>query len=254
MGSSYIPKKGAWLFVFFESGNINRPYYFGALDLENTKVLPENQLGSNYEDKWTIFKSHEGRVIVISDDPDDARIEIGGKKRKMIERKEKPTGDTKSVYEIDDNMTTILFDERKGKEKILIRSHKGDFIHFDIDERKIQIELEDDIEIVTKNNFYLTVDEDINILSKFGDIYIEAESGAIHMNSGTDIRSSAGGSHHELTQEDHRIGATNSIHRIAGGTINHDAGGTKFEQSGTSQPTEVAEEATEATPEGKRDT
>ena len=79
MGTSYIPKKGSWVFVFFEAGNVNRPYYFGALDLENTKVLPENQLGSNYEDKWTLFKSHDGRVIVVSDDPDDARIEIGGK-------------------------------------------------------------------------------------------------------------------------------------------------------------------------------
>ena len=57
MGSSYIPKIGSWTFVFFESGNINRPYYFGALELENTKVLPENQLGTNYEDKWTILKT-----------------------------------------------------------------------------------------------------------------------------------------------------------------------------------------------------
>lgn len=301
MGSSFIPKKGAWVFVFFESGNINRPYYFGALDLENTPVLPENQVGSNYEDKWTLFKSHEGRVIVVSDDPDDARVEIAGKKRKM---NTPPTGDTQSVYEIDDNMTTILFDERNGKEKILIRSYKGDFIHFDIDERKIQIEIEDDVEIECKNNFFLTVENDINILSRNGDIYIdaengsidmkaglanriaearvydinitaadninvltkydniyiEAESGALYVNTGTDLVTSAGGNHSELTQEDHKIGAVGSMHRIAGIDINHDAGCMKYEQSGTSQPADVpdnatkASSATEATPEGKRDT
>jgi hypothetical protein len=302
MGTSYIPKIGAWVFVFFEGGNINRPYYFGALDLENTPVLPENQLGSNYEDKWTIFKSHEGRVIVISDDEDDERIEIGGKKRQLTDP---PTGDTASVYTIDDNMTTILFDERHGKEKILIRSYKGDFIHFDIDERKIQIEIEDDVEIECNNNFYLTVENDINLLSRNGDIYIEAQNGSIHMksgldegdhdevrtgeinisasdninvlaaheniyieaesgsleiNTGTDLITSAGGNHSELTQQDHKIGAVGSMHRIAGLTINHDAGGIKYEQSGTAQPAEVpnnateATSATEATPEGKRNT
>jgi len=304
MGSSYIPRKGAWLFVFFESGNVNRPYYFGALDLENTPVLPENQLGSNYEDKWTIFKSHEGRVIVISDDEDDARVEIAGKKRKMIERDQKPTGDTQSVYEIDDNMTTILLDERSGKEKLLIRSYKGDFIHFDIDERKIQIQMEDDVEIEWKNNLFLTVENDINLLSRNGDIFIQAENGSINIKAGTDeskeqlrtreinitseddmnllseyeniyveaesgsleiktatdIISSAGGKHSELTQEDHIIGAVQNMHRIAGININHDAGGIKYEQSGTSQPAEVpdsataASPATEATPEGERNT
>jgi len=304
MGSSYIPRKGAWLFVFFESGNVNRPYYFGALDLENTPVLPENQLGSNYQDKWTIFKSHEGRVIVVSDDDDDERVEITGKKRKMIERNQKPTGDTQSVYEIDDNMTTILLDERDGKEKLLIRSHKGDFIHFDIDERKIQIQMEDDVEIEWKNNFYLTVEndinivsrngdvffqaqngsinvkagtneskeqirtrninvtaeEDINILSEYEDIFVEAEVGSLQVKTGTDLLTSAGGDHSELTQQDHIIGAVDSMHRIAGNTINHDAGGIKYEQSGTSQPAIVpsdatpATSATEATPEGKRNT
>ena len=59
MGSSYIPHKGSWVFVFFEGGNINLPYYFGALDLENTTVLPENQVGSNYENKWTLLKTHD---------------------------------------------------------------------------------------------------------------------------------------------------------------------------------------------------
>lgn len=301
MGSCYIPRKGAWVWIFFEAGNINRPYYFGALDIEHSKVLPENQLGSNYQDKWTIFKSHEGRTIVISDDDDDQRVEITGTKREI---NTPPSGDTESVYKIDDNMTTILLDERTSKQKLLIRSYKGDFIHFDIDERKIQIQMADDVEIEWNNNLFLTVENDINLLSRNGDIflqaengsinvkagtteakdqlrdrkinvtaeddinvlseyediYVEAETGSLLLNTGTDLITSAGGVHSELTQQDHIIGAVGSMHRIAGLTINHDAGGIKYEQSGTAQPAQVpaqateATKATEATPEGKRDT
>jgi len=161
-GSSYIPKIGSWMWCFFEAGDINNPYYFGALDLENTMVLPENQLGTNYEDKWTVLKTHMGRVIVLSDDPDDERVEIGGKKRQMTNP---PTGDTESVYQIDDNMTTILFDEREGKEKVLIRTVHGDFFHIDIDERKLQAEFADDIEIKSHKSIYLTALENIHVKS-----------------------------------------------------------------------------------------
>lgn len=160
MGTSYIPKKGSWVFVFFESGNPSNPYYFGACDLENTTVLPECQLGGEPEDKWVIFKSHEGRAVVISDDPDDSRVEITGKKRKITS---KPSGDTASVYEIDDNQTTILLDEREGKEKVLIRTYKGDFIHIDIDQQNLQIDFENDINIECRGNFSLNVKKDINI-------------------------------------------------------------------------------------------
>ena len=136
MGTSYIPKKGSWVFVFFESGNSSNPYYFGACDSENTTVLPECKLGENTEDKWVVFKSHEGRAVVISDDPSDERVEITGKKRLI---KEPPTGDVDSVYTIDENQTTILLDEREGKEKVLIRTYKGDFIHIDVDQQNLQM-------------------------------------------------------------------------------------------------------------------
>ena len=162
MGSSYIPKKGAWVFIFFEGGNINRPYYFGALDLENTKVLPENQLGSNYEDKWTIFKSHDGRTIIISDDPDDERVEITGKKRYISNP---PSGDEFSVYRIDGNQTTILLDERDGKQKILIKSYKGDFIHFDIDDRDLEIKFARDIHIEAGGNIFVKAQGDMHFVA-----------------------------------------------------------------------------------------
>jgi len=160
MGTSYIPKIGSWVFVFFESGNPDNPYYFGSCDLENTTVLPENKVGTNYEDKWTIFKSHAGRTVIISDDPDDERVEITGKKRLL---KEPPTGDENSVYNIDNNQTTILLDERKGREKLLIRTYKGDFIHIDIDEQNLQINFKNDIMIECGGKLSIKAGKDIHI-------------------------------------------------------------------------------------------
>ncbi len=153
-GSCYIPKKGSYVFVFFESGNISNPCYMSAVDLENTKVLPENQTGGNYEEKWTIFKSTKGRCIVISDDPEDERLEITGKKRQLGGP---PSGDISSVFAIDGNQTTILLDERPGLEKILIRTHKGDYINIDVENRKLNIKFKSDINIETEGNLNLKV-------------------------------------------------------------------------------------------------
>jgi hypothetical protein len=183
MGTSYIPAKGSWVWIFFENGNANRPYYFGALDLENAKVLPENQVGTNYENKWTIFKSHDGRTIVVSDDPDDARIEITGKKRQLSNS---PSGDTNSVYTIDGNQTTILLDERNGKEKILIRTHKGDFINLDIEEQKLNIKTISDIQILATGNL---------MLKSGGSIHIKA-SDKVYIQGGSGVEVNAGGSMH----------------------------------------------------------
>lgn len=270
MGSCYIPRIGAWVWIFFESGNINRPYYFGGLDIEHAKVLPENQLGTNYEDKWTIFKSHEGRTVVISDDDDDQRVEITGTKRKMLETKEAPSGDTDSVYQIDENMTTILFDERSGKEKVLIRTYKGDFFHIDIDERKLQAEFESDIIIKTNGSFYLTAKEDIHIVSEdkninlfaekedinirserkdiklaaledihitsvTGDIHIDSPSGDVNVISGNDTFNTSGGSFNVIAQNDHVVQSGSQMSRRAGTSHDTDAGGNVNVQSGTSK-------------------
>jgi len=190
MGTSYIPKRGSWVFVFFESGNPDNPYYFGSCDLENTTVLPECKVGENFEDKWVIFKSHEGRAIVISDDPDDARVEITGKKRKIAEP---PTGDEKSVYEIDENQTTILLDEREGKEKVLIRTYKGDFIHIDIDQQNLQLEFANDINIKCGGQLSIEVTKDIHIK---GQNIFEESVLSTHRSAGLNIHDKAGAGHH----------------------------------------------------------
>ncbi len=278
MGSCYIPRIGAWLWIFFENGNINRPYYFGGLDIEHAKVLPENQVGSNYEDKWTIFKSHEGRTVIISDDDDDQRVEITGKKRKMLETNEIPSGDQASVYQIDDNMTTILFDERAGKEKILIRTYKGDFLHIDIDERKLQAEFESDIVIKTNGKFYLTAKKDIHIRSEeeninifaekkdvniraevkniklaaledvhvtsvVGDIHIDATSSDINILSGNDMFTTSGGSFNVAVQNDHVVQSGSQMSRRAGTSHDTDAGTNVNVQSGSSKAAQSGTQA-----------
>ena len=253
MGSSLIPKKGAWVWVFFETGNINRPYYFGALDLENTQVLPENQLGSNYEEKWTLIKTHEGRTIMISDDPDDARVEITGKKRKMLQRKQAPTGDTASVTEIDDNMTTILLDERTAKQKLLIRTYKGDFIHIDIDERKLQIYFKEDIEIKTDGKFSLTAKDDINILSTEGDINVESKTKDLNVVTGKNVLTKSGTTTSINAGTSAHVKAGTDLNHLASGNINQD-GSMLNDQTGASQAGAEPINTTPADPKGERDT
>ena len=161
MGSSYIPAIGSWVWVFFENGRDERPYYFGALDIENSKVLPENRVGTDKYAKWVIFKSNKGRTIVVSDDVDDCRVEITGKKRLL---KDLPSGDTTSVYTIPNNQTTILLDEREGKEKLLIQTYLGDFIKIDITNSKLQAQFKSDISIESvTGSISLNAGKDINI-------------------------------------------------------------------------------------------
>lgn len=250
MGTSYIPKKGSWVFVFFEGGNINKPYYFGALDLENTKVLPENQVGENPDDKWVVLKSSAGRAIVVSDDTDDERVEITGKKRQISSP---PSGDTDSVYTIDDNMTTILFDERDSQQKILIRTYKGDFFHIDVDEQKLQVEFKSDIIIKTEGKFQVTADDDIDILSKGGDVNIEAKSGEINEKTGSGLNVESGGAMNLKAANDLNYQSTANINGLAGGVMSHD-GATLSEQSGSASPASGASSASEASPQGERDT
>jgi len=249
MGASFIPKKGSWLFVFFEGGNINLPYYFGALDLENTTVLPENQKGSNYEDKWTLFKSHEGRAIVISDDPDDERTEITGKKRQL---KTPPTGDLDSVYTIDDNQTTILFDERDGKQKILIRTYKGDYVNIDIEDRKLFAEFESDIEIKTNGNFKLTVKENIDIKSTTGDLKVETQSGSMDIKASDSIKQGSGADFNITAQGNFDYKSSADINGLAAGNMNHDAAQLN-DQCGLATSASPPAGAEDAEPEGERD-
>lgn len=273
-GTCYIPRKGSWIWIFFEAGNINKPYYFAALDIENTKVLPENQLGTNFEDKWTIFRSNQGRVIIVSDDPDDERVEITGQKSQRENPKVIPSGNTESVYQIDGNQTTILFDERTKKEKILIRTWKGDFLHIDIDERQLQAYFKNDISIKSDKNIYVTAKEkihivsqtdeirvkakeDINVVSDIGSIYVTARTESIDLLAAKNIHLTSADDFNILSGANLNYQASNEINGLAGSDMNLDAGGNLNEQMGAAGPAAPANsalDANEADPRGERET
>jgi len=253
MGSSFIPRKGSWIWIFFENGNINRPYYFGALDLENAKVLPEVQLGGT-NDKWVIFKSHDGRTITVSDDPDDARVEITGKKRNISEP---PSGDTGSVYTIDKNQTTILLDERGDgtdkQEKILIRTHKGDFLNIDIAKQELHASFTNDIHIKSNKNIYITAKEEFHIKSELGKMNIASNAdnvnikavGKFNVESGDDSNIKSG---KNINEE-----STKEINCVAGTKVNHNTGEIN-DIGGVGENAGPSEDATTATPKGDRNT
>ena len=269
MGSSYIPAINSWTWVFFEAGNINRPYYFGALDLENAKVLAENQAGDEYEKKWTIIKTTAGRAIVVSDDYDDRRVEITGRKREIADP---PSGDEYSVYAITGNQTTILLDERFEKQKILIKSFKGDFIHFDIDDQELEIQFAKDIHIKCGGNFFLTSGGDMHFLSG-GSIHTTAKNEIntisghrMNIQSGEEYNrkvnsnsvEQVGGTKITHVSEDLFLQTGGEQHIIGGGDIHTDANTDITDNSGLAQQSDPVQiqtiKATPAMPEGKRDT
>ena len=158
-GTCWIPILGDWVWVEFENDNPNRPYYTAAVNISHKKVPPENQLGNEYWNKWTVLRSPKGRVVVISDDPDDERYEITGKKRQY---KNQEVDATSSVYTIDDNQTTILVDERDGKMKVLIKDYKGNYLNikqtddsFNIfGHGKLKVHFEDDADLTFDKNVF----------------------------------------------------------------------------------------------------
>jgi hypothetical protein len=246
MGQCLIPAKGSWVWVFFEGGHPNKPFYQNALDLQNSKVLPECQIG-NYQNKWVIFKSHQGRCIVISDDPEDARVEITGMKRNLSNP---PVGDTSSVYTIDGNQTTILMDERSGKEKILIRSYQGDFIDLDITNRKLSISIGGDIEIKADGNLYIRSTGDMNIRSQ-GKLNIQS-SDDLNLKTGSNLNGQAEGQVNMKSGENVNIEAGATMNNRAGGPINSDGSGI-VDMGGASSPAGDAGVSVVPEPTGNRD-
>jgi len=157
--SVYIPPKGSMVWVFFENGNVSKNcYYLTGFRCELAKLPPENIDGDEPHKITTVYKSNQGRAIVVSDDNRNSRVEITGKKRNLSNP---PEGDKKSVYDIDGNQTTILLEEINGEEKLLIKSHRGDFINFNIERQELHIDFQGDI--ITKSSGDLFVDVQGNI-------------------------------------------------------------------------------------------
>lgn len=186
-----VPLLGSWVWIRFESGNTGRCFYTNAFQYKQAKVPPENR-DVDEPHKVHTYKLGSGRSFIISDSEDQARVEITGKRRKLTSPKRQPPegedhserppdNEVGSVYDIDDNMTTILLDERENKQKLLIRTYKGDFIHIDIDQRELQAYFKNDISIKTdgklsieaeeihiesKKNTHITSQSDFHVVSK----------------------------------------------------------------------------------------
>ena len=165
-GSCMIPPIGSWLYIFFECGDPSEPRYMCAGDYGQGMVLPECQEG-DWWNKWVPIKTRRGRCIVLSDDPFDERVEITGKK---IQIGNPPDGDIPSTTLIDGNQTTILLDERNNKQKVLIRTIKGDFLHIDVDEQMLQAYFKNDIRIKTDGNLHFQVAKDV-FMAIDGNVY-----------------------------------------------------------------------------------
>jgi hypothetical protein len=162
-GSCLIPTKGSWVWIFFENGNPSEPRYGPSCNLENEPVPAENRLGTDYQKKWTLYKTRMGRCIIMSDDGYDERIEITGKKRILTGG---PSDNEESVYPIIGNQTTILLDERVGQEKILIEDYKGNFLKFDIEKEQMYVNFHDNITIHSDKTINLDAGKDINFVAK----------------------------------------------------------------------------------------
>ena len=216
-GSCYIPPIGSWLYVFFENGDPSEPRYMGALDIATTdggltepSVVAECRQGPEYWKKWVPIRTKMGRCIVVSDDVYDERVEITGKKREISTP---PNGDDMTVYQIDFNQTSILLDEREGKEKVLIRTHHGDYLHIDIDERMLQGYFKNDIRLQTDADFHLNAAGNINLECQ-GDFKTSCGNDR-HVNVGNNQQHGIKGSDFTVVGKNKNLsvqGATNSRH------------------------------------------
>ena len=173
-GQCLIPPTGSHVFIFFEKGDPNRPFYFGAADYGQNKILAEHRTGGKQFLKWTPMKTHEGRTLIFSDDPFDARVEITGKKRILHNP---PDGDFQSVYQIDNNQTIFMIEERPGHEKVMLKDYHGNYMKMIQDDAgrndEFHLWMKDDIHIETLKNIYITAHENIHIRA-YQDIYINA--------------------------------------------------------------------------------
>lgn len=199
--SQFIPSIGSWWIVKFEEGNPENGYYIRPLQLMNTVLAPEFQTGKNPNLK-SGFRFKNGQVIIISDDDEkevndnnedeesymleeDKRVEITGTKRIIGE-----------VYQILNNQKTILIDERKNREKILIEDQKGNSIMISTQTDNIMItankniiiqNYDEDISVMANNgnlnflqkdNVNIYQGKDINLFSKEGDMNINLKEGS----------------------------------------------------------------------------
>ena len=180
VGTVYVPPVGSYVWLFFEQGSTDRPWYFSALNLKTSLLPPENRNVSEPSKVYTIIKTAAGRAIVVADSEDVQRVEITGKKRTLGGND--PAGNSDSVYAVDGNQTTILLEETDGEEKLLIRTWQGDYLNIDITNRKLQAYFSSGI--ILKSDMSISINAGQNIEIKAGSL-INMDAGDVFINSGT---------------------------------------------------------------------
>lgn len=158
----FVPKKNSYVRVYFEGGDLERAFYLGPW---HDKIAPLPAVNRNVDEPhkvYTVVISGEGRSVVVCDSQDQARIEITGKKRKL-ESSSGPSGNNSSVYEVNNNQSVILIDEREGSEKILIKTYKGDFINLDLEKQSLECKFKGDILMSTEGDFKVTAQGNIDL-------------------------------------------------------------------------------------------
>ena len=171
-GSMIVPQPGQWVWVFAENDNINRLYYIGALYIKNQEVPPETAQGSQWYNKWLLFRSPDGRSIWISDDPDDARTFLTGKKRIKD-----PKG---SVLPIKGNQSVFLIDE-SNQERILVADYEGNYFLIQTDQSKAYWYTSNAKGTAQCNIF---TNQTLVVLDDSGYIKIQVPSATIEVNNG----------------------------------------------------------------------
>ena len=142
-GTFMIPPNNSAVWIFFENGDSTRPYYFGAFDSLSKPAPPEMINGSKPEERWLIFRSPQGRTIIISDDSDNCRIEITGKKNSLTD-----------PYSISGNQKTILIEDGKN-EKILISDQNGNYVNINTNTNDINVSSKNIVRVHADNSIYL---------------------------------------------------------------------------------------------------
>jgi len=156
------PPKDTLVWVYFEDEDFNNAYYVSGLHLDIDESVPvENQQGGKYHDKWVLLKTPQGRVVMLSDDPDDESVIIRGKYKNRGSRtiEGDPRLPKDSAY--------IEIWDKSGEEYVIVKDTEGQFFLLDTANSRVRIQ--------HKSGSYIEMTKD-------GDIIIQA-SRDIHLNS-----------------------------------------------------------------------
>ncbi len=200
-GSSLIPVVGQWIWIFFENGDLNRPYYIGGLNIKDTPITYENTQGSQPYNKWILFRSPSGKKVSISDDPTDTQVKI--------------TGSMKNPTAISDTSdhTTFSILETNGTRQVVMQDPNGNYFRMQQDANKI--------EIVSNSNTILNTGQTQVAINHDNDqVMMKNSTGTVNM-QGPNITTQTQGAITTQTQGTVQTQATGPITASNGGGTVH---------------------------------